>query len=151
MYIPMPQSPEIIYHYTKKKNLDSILRDGVIKRFDDTECWFSLSIYDMVILMQYTVMREGRPFIAVGGKVSYYPKFDPEDYVILKLQPLHSSKTKWFHWKDPITPKLPKDRLEAIERAKVCYRGNLRFKEPATILEMSEVLNLIHRGEPLDD
>ena len=32
--------PSTVYHLTKKEHLDSILDDGVIRRFDDTECWF---------------------------------------------------------------------------------------------------------------
>ena len=32
--------PVKIYHLTGKDNLNSILDDGVIRRFNDTECWF---------------------------------------------------------------------------------------------------------------
>ena len=32
--------PSTVYHLTQKGNLDSILDDGVIRRFNDTECWF---------------------------------------------------------------------------------------------------------------
>ena len=34
------QIPSEVYHLTKEKNLDSILNDGKIRRFNDTECWF---------------------------------------------------------------------------------------------------------------
>ena len=36
--------PSTVYHLTKKEHLDSILDDGVIRRFDDTECWFCESL-----------------------------------------------------------------------------------------------------------
>lgn len=35
-----------LYHYTRKENLDRILRDGRIRRFMDTECWFYASVED---------------------------------------------------------------------------------------------------------
>ena len=40
-YVKAP-IPSKVYHLTKKANLESILDDGAIRRFDDTECWLSL-------------------------------------------------------------------------------------------------------------
>lgn len=39
--------PVKIYHLTGKDNLNSILDDGVIRRFNDTECWFCESLDKM--------------------------------------------------------------------------------------------------------
>ena len=36
--------PSTVYHLTQKGNLDSILDDGRIRRFSDTECWFCESL-----------------------------------------------------------------------------------------------------------
>ena len=36
--------PSTVYHLTKKEHLDGILDDGVIRRFDDMECWFCESL-----------------------------------------------------------------------------------------------------------
>lgn len=33
-----------LYHYTKKGNVESILKDERIKRFTDRECWFCTSL-----------------------------------------------------------------------------------------------------------
>lgn len=30
----------LLYHYTKRENVESILRDGRIRKFKDSECWF---------------------------------------------------------------------------------------------------------------
>ena len=38
--------PSTVYHLTQKGNLDSILDDGRIRRFSDTECWFCESLED---------------------------------------------------------------------------------------------------------
>ena len=39
--------PSTVYHLTQKGNLDSILDDGRIRRFSDTECWFCESLDKM--------------------------------------------------------------------------------------------------------
>ena len=76
--------PSTVYHLTQKGNLDSILDDGVIRRFNDTECWFCESLDKMKAYMEQTVMCEGKPYYAVGGHLCRYPKFVPEDHVVGK-------------------------------------------------------------------
>ena len=46
--------PVKIYHLTGKDNLNSILDDGVIRRFNDTECWFCESLDKMRAYMEQT-------------------------------------------------------------------------------------------------
>ena len=58
--------PSTVYHLTKKEHLDSILDDGVIRRFDDTECWFCESLEKMKAYMAQTVLCEGKSYYAVG-------------------------------------------------------------------------------------
>lgn len=65
--------PVKIYHLTGKDNLNSILDDGVIRRFNDTECWFCESLDKMRAYMEQTVMCEGKPYYAVGGQLCRYP------------------------------------------------------------------------------
>ena len=72
--------PSTVYHLAQKGNLDSILDDGVIRRFNDTECWFCESLDKMKSYMEQTVMCEDKPYYAVGGQLCRYPKFVPEDY-----------------------------------------------------------------------
>jgi hypothetical protein len=48
--------PVKIYHLTGKDNLNSILDDGVIRRFNDTECWFCESLEKMKAYMAQTVL-----------------------------------------------------------------------------------------------
>ena len=72
--------PSTVYHLTQKGNLDSILDDGMIRRFGDTECWFCESLDKMRAYMAQTVLCEGKPYYAVGGQLCRYPKFVPEDY-----------------------------------------------------------------------
>ena len=79
--------PSTIYHLTKKEHLDSILDDGRIRRFNDTECWFCESLDKMKAYMGQTVLCEGKPYYAVGGQLCRYPKFVPaaKEFSMLKI------------------------------------------------------------------
>ena len=48
--------PSVVYHLTRMENLDSILDDGQIRRFEDSECWFCESLPKMKAYMEQTVM-----------------------------------------------------------------------------------------------
>ena len=58
-------APSIVYHLTKKENLNSILEDEAIRRFEDSECWFCESLPKMKAYMEQTVLCEGKPYYAV--------------------------------------------------------------------------------------
>lgn len=64
--------PSVVYHLTRMENLDSILDDGKISRFLDSECWFCESLGKMKAYMEQTVMCEGKPYYAVGGQLCRY-------------------------------------------------------------------------------
>ena len=100
MYVKAP-IPSEVYHLTKKANLESILDDGAIRRFDDTECWFCESLAKMKAYMEQTVLCEGKPYYGAGGRLCHYPKFEPEQYVILKLTPCRR-EGNWYRWNQDI-------------------------------------------------
>lgn len=86
------QKPEgLLYHYTRKENLESILRDGRIRKFCDRETWFTKSLADTLRLMSLTVMQEGAAYYDASGRLQRYPAFVPEDYVVLELTPRYQS------------------------------------------------------------
>lgn len=127
--------PSTVYHLTQKGNLDSILDDGVIRRFNDRECWFCESLDKMKAYMEQTVMCEGKPYYAVGGQLCRYPKFVPEDYVLLKLTPSHA-KDNWYRWDQEIPLGSPRGLAQAAKEfsmLKIGYRGDMAFKEPEVI------------------
>ena len=99
--------PSTVYHLTKKDNLNRILDDGQIRRFGDTECWFCETLPKMKSYMEQTVMCEGKPYYAVGGQLCRYPKFVPEDYVLLKLTPC-GYEDKWYRWEQEMRPEAPR-------------------------------------------
>lgn len=127
--------PVKIYHLTGKDNLNSILDDGVIRRFNDTECWFCESLDKMRAYMEQTVMCEGKPYYAVGGQLCRYPKFVPEDYVLLKLTPSHA-KDNWYRWDQEIPPGSPRGLVQAAKEfsmLKIGYRGDMAFRNAEVI------------------
>ena len=127
--------PVKIYHLTGKDNLNSILDDSVIRRFNDTECWFCESLDKMRAYMEQTVMCEGKPYYAVGGQLCRYPKFVPEDYVLLKLTPSHA-KDNWYRWDQEIPPGSPRGLVRAAREfslLKIGYRGDMAFRNAEVI------------------
>ena len=106
--------PSVVYHLTRMENLDSILDDGKISRFLDSECWFCESLGKMKAYMEQTVMCEGKPYYAVGGQLCRYPKFVPEDYVLLKLTPC-GYEDNWYRWNQEIPPGSPKELVQAAK------------------------------------
>ncbi len=122
-------TPSELYHLTKAEHLDSILDDGKIRRFRDSECWFCETLPKMKAYMEQTVMCEGKPYYAVGGQLCRYPKFVPEDYVLLKLTPCQT-EANWYRWNQEVPPGSPKELIKAAKEfsaLKIGYRGDLWF------------------------
>ena len=86
-YVKVP-APSVVYHLAKADRLDSILDDGQIRRFEDSECWFCESLPKMKAYMEQTVMCEGKPYRTADGQLCHYSKFNPEAYILLKIAPI---------------------------------------------------------------
>jgi len=135
------KAPAEVYHLTKKKNLPAILQEKTIKRFSDQECWFCESLPKLKHYMEYTVLQEGKLFYDVGGVPNHYPKFIPEDYVVLKLIP-EGRKDRWVRWMQEVpiyVDQAFKDKATEFSNLKIGYRGNLRFSD-YEVLSVGDVL-----------
>ena len=91
--------------------------------------------------MEYTVLCEGKPYFATGGRIEHYPKFIPEDYVLLKLTP-SKWEEKWHQWNQELPPdasQAAREQAEEISRLKIGYRGDLRFSK-MEIIEMTQLM-----------
>ena len=80
-------------------------------------------------------MCEGKPYYAVGGQLCRYPKFVPEDYVLLKLTPC-GYEDNWYRWNQEIPPGSPKELVQAAKEfsgLKIGYRGDLTFRNAEVI------------------
>lgn len=137
------QKPEgLLYHYTRKENLESILRDGRIRKFCDRETWFTKSLADTLRLMSLTVMQEGVAYYDARGRLQRYPAFVPEDYVVLELTPCYQSG-EWVIWNQELPPNAPesvRELAEEFSHLKLGYRGDLKFWENPVIYEMTDLL-----------
>ena len=144
-------APSKVYHLTKKENLNSILEDGRIRRFGDTECWFCTDPQKMKAYMEQTVMCEGKPYYAVGGQLCRYPKFVPEDYIILKLTPCHQ-KDNWYRWEQEVPAGSPAELVKAAHEfsaLKIGYRGDLAFRNAEVIDVPQFLVEGLTQGEPV--
>lgn len=143
-YVKAP-IPSEVYHLTRKENLESILSDGEIRHFGDTECWFCETPDKMKAYMQQTVLCEGKLYYGVDGQLRRYPKFVPEDYVILKLTPSRR-EGNWYRWNQEIPINSPKELVNAaseFSQLKIGYRGDLSFKA----VEFIDVPQFVYIGE----
>ena len=141
MYVKAP-IPSEVYHLTRRDKLEDILADGRIRRFDDTECWFCESLEKMKAYMEQTVLCEGKAYFGVGGQLCHYPKFEPEQYVILKLTP-RRREGNWYRWNQEIPLNSPPELVQAaaeFSKLKIGYRGDLAFKDAETI-DVGKFLN----------
>ena len=141
-YEMLKERPKEVFHYTKRENVDGIRRYGRVCRFDDSECWFCPTLEDTLKLMRQTVMCEGKAYYKVGGSLGFYPKFEPDDYVILKLRPKPQSGA-WVRWMQEVPPGSPPELIKAAEEfsmLKIGFRGDMRFQGEPEIIEVSPLL-----------
>ena len=141
MYVKAP-IPSEVYHLTRRDKMEDILADGRIRRFDDTECWFCESLEKMKAYMEQTVLCEGKAYFGVGGQLCRYPKFEPDEHIILKLTP-RRREGNWYRWNQEIPLNSPPELVQAaaeFSKLKIGYRGDLAFKDAETI-DVGKFLN----------
>ena len=135
--------PTEVFHFTQKQNLEQILSDRRIRRFGDTECWFCRSPEDMLRYMEMTVMNEGQKYIAPDRTVKRYPKFEPENYVMLRIVPA-KWEDKWYQWNQELPATASPETMQQAKESselKLGYRGDLRFSQ-VEVFEMAEVMGI---------
>ena len=87
-------------------------------------------------------MVEGKPYVKLGGSIGRYPKFQPEDYVILRLKPRYQNG-EWVRWMQEMPPGTPPELLKAAEyfsNLKLGFRGDLKFWPEPEIIEVKALL-----------
>jgi hypothetical protein len=92
--------------------------------------------------MEYTVLCEGKPYIATGGVLKHYPRFILEDHVLLKLTPA-KWEDKWYQWNQELPTNAPgalKKQAEEFSRLKVGYRGDLQFTN-MEVIELPQIMS----------
>ena len=123
----------------------------MIRRFDDTECWFCESLDKMRAYMAQTVLCEGKPYYAVGGRLCRYPKFVPKDYVLLKLT-TRGYEDNWYRWNQEIPPGSSRELMQAAKEfsmLKIGYRGDMAFRSAEVIDVALFLTDGIVQGNPV--
>ena len=127
--------PSTVYHLTQKGNLDSILDDGMIRRFNDTECWFCESLDKMKAYLEQTVMCKGKPYRTADGQLCHYSNFNSEAYILLKLAPIRQENAWYRRTQDQ--PSSSSDEMMQAEREffplSIGYRGDMAFQNAEVI------------------
>ena len=88
-------------------------------------------------------MNEGQKYIAPDRTMKRYPKFEPENYVMLRIVPA-KWEDKWYQWNQELPANAsPESKQQAKEfsELKLGYRGDLRFSQ-VEVFEMTEVMGI---------
>lgn len=96
---------------------------------------------DALRLMELTVMEEGKLYYDANGLPRRYPKFVPEEYVVLELSPRYQNGD-WVIWNQEFPGGAPEEirKLgEEFSHLKIGFRGDLRFYENPNIYEVAEL------------
>lgn len=149
-------APSEVYHLAKQENLNSILDDGMIRRFSDTECWFCADLQKMRAYMEQTVMCEGKPYYNVTGQLCRYPKFVPEDYVLLKLiqqKEFHTIKNMIIQqaetFRQPVSEQIPVETEPNEQQVPPSPESAVAMPQPQAVtsqikIEGGAVIQLLH-------
>ena len=96
------------------------------------------------------MLREGKPYIAIGGRVARYPKFQPEEYVLLKLTP-SKWEDKWYQWNQEVPANASaelKAQAKEFSELKIGYRGDLRFSK-MEVIELAQIIGTQERKQDM--
>lgn len=136
MFECIKDSPQEVFHYTLRSNVDSIINTRCIARYDDTHTWFTRSYDDAIELMKMTVLDPGHEYYDTDGiKRTVQTPPSADDYCILRLAPRHYEPMKWFVWHVQLPSGIDPDKVRNHYKYVIAYQGNLRVN----VLEVMDV------------
>lgn len=132
--------PKKVYHYTRRENVESIMKEGKIYPADGLESWYCLTLDDLKQYLELTAMNEGQPYVDSDFQIKKYPKFIPENFVILELKPRYSDHWYYFYTSE-YDKKINNSHTEnPLDKIKICHKGTMEFKNSIKIIEMTELI-----------
>lgn len=87
------KAPELAYHYTKKENVPSILKDG-LKSGIDGGVFVSTDLKELTAYLKNNIIGATYKVSLRGHKTINTDRL--EDYVILSFKPENSRNAKWY-------------------------------------------------------
>lgn len=148
------EQPQTVYHFTNRKNVESILKDGFIHTGDDVCCWFFKDLRDIPIFLAIThAETSGRVYWDYDGRLHTAMPIDRNDTVVLKLKPRYSEPDKWFMEivEAHSEQETPGASLEEAKKAfdafncRIVHYGKMKFNTfPENIekIELADVFNM---------
>ncbi|WP_297422146.1 hypothetical protein [Clostridium sp.] len=123
--------PNVIYHFTKKENLEIIMKDRTIKHFSDIYTFYCPTEEEAKWFLYNVTCNPKATRVGLDG-IRRKNNNKIEEFVLLKIIPDRNylDNSKWF--------KSNSTRNEEIDRHVICYKGNVRINS-AEIYELSEV------------
>lgn len=123
--------PKEIYHFTKKENLESIMKDRTIKHFSDVYTFYCPTEEEAKWFL-YNVTCNPKAVTVGADGIKRKNNNNIDDFVLLKIIPDRNylDNSKWF--------KSNSTRNEEIDSHVICYKGNVKIKS-AEIYELNEV------------
>lgn len=111
---------DIVYHFTKKENVQKIRKDRQLKKFKDNYVFVCESYEDCINVIKNTILNPKARYMDFDGVIRDYKNRNINDYVILKLKTRYSDSLKWF--------KSTSSNNSCIDDKTIAYKGNLPIK-----------------------
>lgn len=120
--------PETVYHYTKKDNIESIIKDKKIKKFKDKYTFFTMSELDSDFLMSNLTCNPLARTRDYNGIIRTNTN-KKEDYILLKLKVdrKYVDNTLWYS--SDSTGGGNSKLAQEINSRTICYKGDLKYTE----------------------
>lgn len=124
-------SPKEIYHFTKKENLENIMKDRTIKHFSDVYTFYCPTEWEAKWFL-YNVTCNPKATTVGSNGIKRQNNNKIEEFVLLKITPdtNYLDNSKWF--------KSNSTRNEEVDSHVICYKGTVKIKN-AEIYELNEV------------
>ena len=128
-------NPSVVYHYTKKSNVDSIIKDKKIKKFRDIYTFFTESYESAIYLLEKVTCNPRCATIGFDG-ITRPNRNSIEDFCVLELEidKNYIDTTKWYESNSAFGDN--KEKVAKINSS-ICYQGDVRFKN-CKILEIEK-------------
>ena len=139
----IPQPP-IVYHMTERKNVDSIIKDGKIRTFEDYLCYFFPDLDSVSVYIDVTGALHGRQSYGFDGMVHTLPPLSIDDTVILKIKPRRKEPLQWFreiHTESDMKkqPEEAQKVVAAFDNSRICHYDDMAFRTYPVDIELIEL------------
>ena len=128
MFHCIKRTPNTLFHFTFKSNVDNITKDMCIKKFKDSHTWFFEKLEDVIEYFDLFMMSDNYRYMGFDGLPHGIINVNKSDYVILKFKARYSDPLNWFIYEGYKPPNIDKSHFNDPYENSVAYKGNLKLK-----------------------